>query len=181
MFLCFSFQGVSENEARNAIEQAKAMSTSVAPTAGCSWSCDIVRALENSYTELVSGLCLKTKTKDNRKVFLNVCTTQNVRSPPQFITPAELRLVLHSSFQIPKPKDVTDEELLRLIESEDPSSYRVPMSLGEPHAEVDKSWLIVKRRTVNATFASSSSFLSLQVVRVAPRTISLCIQISWRK
>lgn len=28
---------------------------------------------------------------------------------------------------------------MKLLDSEDPFSFRVPMSLGEPHAEIDKS------------------------------------------
>ena len=46
------------------------------------------------------------------------------------------------SFQLPNAQDISDEELLRLVESDDPSGYRVPMSLGEPHAEIDKSILV---------------------------------------
>ena len=40
--------------------------------------------------------------------------------------------------QLPAPKDIGDEELLKLLEAEDPSGFRIPMSLGEPHAELDK-------------------------------------------
>ena len=40
--------------------------------------------------------------------------------------------------QLPAPKDISDEELLKLLEAEDPSGFRIPMSLGEPHAELDK-------------------------------------------
>lgn len=39
---------------------------------------------------------------------------------------------------MPAPKDITDDELLKLLDSEDPSGFRIPMSLGEPHAELDK-------------------------------------------
>ncbi|XP_058039174.1 PIH1 domain-containing protein 1 [Ahaetulla prasina] len=63
------------------------------------------------------GFCLKTHTSSGEKVFVNVC-----RSP-----------------HIPSPPDLTNEELACLIESENASTFRVPMSLGEPHAEVDKS------------------------------------------
>jgi hypothetical protein len=62
------------------------------------------------------GFCLKTKTDKGEKVFVNVCKGDN----------------------LPAPKDITDEELLKLLESEDPSGFRIPMSLGEPHAELDK-------------------------------------------
>lgn len=38
---------------------------------------------------------------------------------------------------MPSPKDITDEQLLVLLESGDPTQYRVPLSLGEPHTEKD--------------------------------------------
>nr|XP_022291151.1 PIH1 domain-containing protein 1-like [Crassostrea virginica] len=63
------------------------------------------------------GFCLKTKKDNGEKVFINVCQADNV----------------------PQPKDITEEELLKLLESEDPFGFRVPMSIGEPHAEIDKS------------------------------------------
>nr|XP_020648458.1 PIH1 domain-containing protein 1 isoform X2 [Pogona vitticeps]XP_020648459.1 PIH1 domain-containing protein 1 isoform X2 [Pogona vitticeps]XP_020648460.1 PIH1 domain-containing protein 1 isoform X2 [Pogona vitticeps] len=63
------------------------------------------------------GFCLKTHTVSGEKVFVNVC-----RSP-----------------HIPPPPDLSNEELACLIESENASDFRIPMSLGEPHAEVDKS------------------------------------------
>jgi len=63
------------------------------------------------------GFCLKTKTSNDDKVFINVC---------------------HSE-ELPAPPDISDEELLKITESQDPSRFRVPISLGEPHAEVDHS------------------------------------------
>ncbi|XP_062994566.1 PIH1 domain-containing protein 1 [Elgaria multicarinata webbii] len=63
------------------------------------------------------GFCLKTRTSSGEKVFVNVCRSSHVPPPP----------------------DLTNEELACLIESENASTFRIPMSLGEPHAEVDKS------------------------------------------
>lgn len=63
------------------------------------------------------GFCLKTKSTKGEKVFINICMADNV----------------------PAPRDLSDEELVKVLESEDPSGYRVPMSIGEPHAEIDKS------------------------------------------
>ncbi|XP_059809967.1 PIH1 domain-containing protein 1 isoform X2 [Hypanus sabinus] len=63
------------------------------------------------------GFCVKTKTRSSEKVFVNVC----------------------KSDEIPPPPDLSEEDLVTLLESEDPSGYRIPMSLGEPHAEVDNS------------------------------------------
>ncbi|CAH2076089.1 unnamed protein product, partial [Iphiclides podalirius] len=64
------------------------------------------------------GFCVKTFTKpDNKKIFVNICLTD----------------------AIPCPKDITNDELMVILSSEDPSSYRVPMSIGEGRTELDKS------------------------------------------
>lgn len=66
----------------------------------------------------ISGFCVKTFTKlDNKKVFVNICLTD----------------------AIPCPRDITNDELMQILSSEDPSSYRVPMSIGEGRTEPDKS------------------------------------------
>ena len=41
--------------------------------------------------------------------------------------------------QVPPTKDLTDDELLKVLESDDVTQFRIPMCIGEPHAEVDKS------------------------------------------
>uniref|UniRef100_A0A3P8WFM0 PIH1 domain-containing protein 1 n=1 Tax=Cynoglossus semilaevis TaxID=244447 RepID=A0A3P8WFM0_CYNSE len=51
------------------------------------------------------------------KIFVNICQSNSVPPPP----------------------DLSREELVELLQSEDPSGYRVPMSLGEPHSEVDNN------------------------------------------
>lgn len=63
------------------------------------------------------GLCVKTFTPEGDKVFVNICHTTH----------------------IPAPKDVTDQELIAILESEDPSSYRIGMSIADEHKEPDKS------------------------------------------
>ncbi|XP_029441297.1 PIH1 domain-containing protein 1 isoform X3 [Rhinatrema bivittatum] len=63
------------------------------------------------------GFCLKTRTSQNDKVFVNVCKSEHIPAPPE----------------------LSEQGLVSLLESEDPSGYRVPISLGEPHAEVDNS------------------------------------------
>ncbi|XP_031425645.1 PIH1 domain-containing protein 1 [Clupea harengus] len=64
------------------------------------------------------GLCAKTFTlPDQEKVFLNIC----------------------NSPQVPLPPPLSQEALVELLESDDPSGYRVPMSLGEPHTELDNN------------------------------------------
>jgi len=64
----------------------------------------------------VPVFCMKTRTDDGSKVFINLCSSENV----------------------PEPKDLTDDELIKVLESEDPTQFRIPMSIGEPHAEMDK-------------------------------------------
>lgn len=71
-----------------------------------------------SFKVYFTGFCVKTLTKpDNKKVFVNICITDT----------------------IPCPRDVTNEQLMQILNSSDPSSYRVPMSIGEGRTESDKS------------------------------------------
>ncbi|CAD5125691.1 DgyrCDS13898 [Dimorphilus gyrociliatus] len=64
-----------------------------------------------------AGFCVKMKNEKGDKVFVNIC---------------------HSS-KVPCAQDMTDSELVELLESDDPRGFKIPMSIGEPHAEVDKS------------------------------------------
>lgn len=61
------------------------------------------------------GYVMKLRNKKEEKVFINVC----------------------SSEKVPAAKEIGDEELVEVLHSADPTQYRVPMSLGEPHVEVD--------------------------------------------
>ncbi|KAL4658315.1 PIH1 domain-containing protein 1 [Arapaima gigas] len=64
------------------------------------------------------GLCVKTFSLPNKqKVFVNICQSTAIPPPPQ----------------------LSKEQLLDLLQSDDPTSYKVPMSLGEPHAELDNN------------------------------------------
>ncbi|XP_013876919.1 PIH1 domain-containing protein 1 isoform X2 [Austrofundulus limnaeus] len=64
------------------------------------------------------GMCVKTFSEPSKdKVFINIC----------------------QSNLVPPPPELTKDELVQLLQSEDPSGYRVPMSLGEPHTEVDNN------------------------------------------
>uniref|UniRef100_A0A3Q2P224 PIH1 domain-containing protein 1 n=1 Tax=Fundulus heteroclitus TaxID=8078 RepID=A0A3Q2P224_FUNHE len=64
------------------------------------------------------GVCVKTFSEPSKeKVFINICQSNSVPPPPE----------------------LSREELVELLQSEDPSGYRVPMSLGEPHTEVDNN------------------------------------------
>jgi hypothetical protein len=66
------------------------------------------------------GFCLKTKRlgdeTSNGKIFINVCTSSKINAP----------------------RDISEEELIDVVKSEDPGRYRVPISLGEPVADLDK-------------------------------------------
>ncbi|KAG8434147.1 hypothetical protein GDO86_012499 [Hymenochirus boettgeri] len=63
------------------------------------------------------GFCIKTRTAENTKIFINICKTTDIPAPP----------------------DLSEAELVNILESDDPSGYRVPMSIGEPHVEVDNN------------------------------------------
>uniref|UniRef100_H2MQK3 PIH1 domain-containing protein 1 n=1 Tax=Oryzias latipes TaxID=8090 RepID=H2MQK3_ORYLA len=65
-------------------------------------------------------------------VYLYVCT---------FTEPGKEKVFINicQSSSVPPPPELSREELVDLLQSEDPSGYRVPMSLGEPHTEVDNS------------------------------------------
>ncbi|XP_017853203.2 PIH1 domain-containing protein 1 isoform X2 [Drosophila busckii] len=65
-----------------------------------------------------AGFCVKSfKVNSNEKFFINVC-----QAP-----------------EIPSPKDVTDEELIGILESTEPGSFRVPMSISELRHTKDRS------------------------------------------
>lgn len=59
---------------------------------------------------------MKTREDGGGKVFINVCTSD----------------------VLPAPEDITDQELIKILESDQPSDFRVPMSIGPPHEEKDK-------------------------------------------
>lgn len=74
--------------------------------------------LQSKSIKPAPGFCVKTKdTSSGRKLFINVCHTP----------------------ELPEPQDISDEELMHILGSDDPTTYRVPLSLGLPHEEVDKS------------------------------------------
>ncbi|XP_029063212.1 PIH1 domain-containing protein 1 isoform X3 [Monodon monoceros] len=68
---------------------------------------------ESTQIQPQPGFCIKTNSSEG-KVFINIC---------------------HSP-SIPPPADLTEDELLQMLE-EDQAGFRIPMSLGEPHAELD--------------------------------------------
>lgn len=65
---------------------------------------------------LTIGICIKTRKQDGEKVFINLCHTKDM----------------------PAPRDIGESELMRILESDAPSSYKIAMSLADPHIEADK-------------------------------------------
>uniref|UniRef100_A0A1B0B155 PIH1 domain-containing protein 1 n=1 Tax=Glossina palpalis gambiensis TaxID=67801 RepID=A0A1B0B155_9MUSC len=65
-----------------------------------------------------AGCCIKTfKVNTNEKYFINVCQTE----------------------EIPAPEDLTEAQLAAILNSDQPSSFRVLMSIAEPRTTKDKS------------------------------------------
>lgn len=63
------------------------------------------------------GFVIKTKNEKDEKIFLNICTSD----------------------ELPPPKEISEEELTKIIDDVDAMNFRVPIGLGNPHAEIDKS------------------------------------------
>ena len=64
------------------------------------------------------GMCVKTKNLTDEKVFVNVCKIN----------------------EIPPARPISEEQLQKVIAEDDyASDFRVPMSLGAPRKETDKS------------------------------------------
>uniref|UniRef100_A0A1A9VMF6 PIH1 domain-containing protein 1 n=1 Tax=Glossina austeni TaxID=7395 RepID=A0A1A9VMF6_GLOAU len=73
---------------------------------------------ETNYLKPELGFCIKTfKINTNEKYFINVCQTE----------------------EIPAPDDVTEDQLTAILNSDEPSSFRIPMSISEPRITKDKS------------------------------------------
>ena len=63
------------------------------------------------------GFVIKTKNQAGEKIFMNIL----------------------SSSELPAPKDISEVELQRLLDDPDATQFKVPLALGDPHAETDKS------------------------------------------
>lgn len=64
---------------------------------------------------MIAGICVKTKTTSNEKIFVNVCVSD----------------------KIPPPKDLSDAELLKIIDNEN-TNYTIPLSIGMERMEMSK-------------------------------------------
>jgi hypothetical protein len=69
-----------------------------------------------SFPLIVTGMCVKTHSENGGKVFINICQTSDV----------------------PAPEDINEETLVKIWSSDDHSSFRIPMSIGEGHEEADR-------------------------------------------
>ena len=72
---------------------------------------------------------MKTRTSNNEKIFLNIC----------------------QSTEISAPKDISESQLDEIIAKQNDNDmvdtsfqFRVPMSLGEPHSELDNGTRVFK-------------------------------------
>lgn len=63
------------------------------------------------------GFVIKTKNEKDEKIFLNICTSD----------------------ELPQPNDISEEELAQLLDDPDAMNYKLPLGLGNPHAEMDRS------------------------------------------
>uniref|UniRef100_A0A182QV57 PIH1 domain-containing protein 1 n=1 Tax=Anopheles farauti TaxID=69004 RepID=A0A182QV57_9DIPT len=64
------------------------------------------------------GFCLKAfKKGTDEKFFINVCQTDG----------------------IPPPRDITEDELIRILNDGEPNAFRIPMSITQPREALDKS------------------------------------------
>lgn len=68
----------------------------------------------------ILGICIKTRTDDGEKVFLNICTSD----------------------KIPPPDDISDAKLFEIL-SQESSEFVVLMSIGCERFETDKGNCIV--------------------------------------
>ena len=88
---------------------------------------------------------MKTKTDKGEKVFINICKSDQVFM--QYMNLNEVidtsvgtcvSCLLHYMYcQVPTPREISDDELQKLMQSGDATQFRVPISLGEPHTEKD--------------------------------------------
>ncbi|XP_048949559.1 PIH1 domain-containing protein 1 isoform X3 [Canis lupus dingo] len=120
---------------------------------------------ESTQIQPQPGFCIKTNSSEG-KVFINIC---------------------HSP-SIPPPADMTEDELLQMLE-EDQAGFRIPMSLGEPHAELDAKGqgCTAYDVAVNSDFyrrMQNSDFLRELVVTIAREGLedkySLQLKPEWR-
>lgn len=101
------------------------------------------------------GLCIKTVSEPSKeKVFVNICQSNSVPPPPE----------------------ISREELVELLQSEDPSEFRVPMSLGMPHTEMDNSKQSKYHNFSSEGFSYACRISNVQVWTVRLKKVNLSQQ-----
>lgn len=113
------------------------------------------QSLENLVQEVKTvkpepGFCVKTRDREENKIFLNVC---------------------HSA-ALPAPKDISEEELTHILSTDEVVNLRVPLSLGDAREELDKSGnpCIAHDIVINSDFykkVEASSLFKNFVIQVA--------------
>lgn len=78
---------------------------------------------------------------ENKKIFINICHTD----------------------AIPPPEEISENELVDILSSDEPSNYRMPMSIGEARLENDKSG---QPSTVYDVAISTAFFKKVQTSKV---------------
>lgn len=74
--------------------------------------------LSNSFCITVPGLCIKAfRLGGGGKVFVNICQTDDILAP----------------------KDLNEDELMEILNSDEPNAFKIPMSISEPYSTKDKS------------------------------------------
>lgn len=64
---------------------------------------------------MIIGICVKTRTADNKKIFVNICVSD----------------------KIPPPEDISDTKLFEFLNDE-VVTYTIPMSICAERMEADK-------------------------------------------
>lgn len=100
----------------------------------------------------VSGVCLKTDAKGGEKVFINLCRSEH----------------------IPPPPSVSDIEMAHALATGDNSTYRIPMSVGEPHAELDTAKKGCTAYDVIVSEAAFSQFQAREGIKEFMVELILC-------
>jgi hypothetical protein len=85
---------------------------------------------------------VKTHSEDGGKVFVNICQISDV----------------------PAPEDINEETLLKIWSSDDHSSFRIPMSIGEGHEEADKGTVCCSSVVLLSPLSQCSSYVGFEVL-----------------